>query len=65
MSSDISVGPAIDANIYPITTPSGRVVEPPSSWRALVNAFRERLQDNRIWFGPNGDGVPRIVKVPF
>lgn len=29
-SSDISVGPAIQANIYPVTTPSGRVVEPPA-----------------------------------
>lgn len=28
-SSDISVGPAVEANIYPITTPSGRVVETP------------------------------------
>lgn len=27
-SSDISVGPAIPTNIYPITTPSGRVAEP-------------------------------------
>ena len=58
--SDLSVGPAVEANIYPITTPSGRVVEPPAarSWRLSRNAFRERLQDNRIWFGPNGDSVP-------
>ncbi len=64
MSSDISVGPAIEANIYPITTPSGRIVEPPAarSWRLSRNAFRERLQDNRIWFGPKGDGVPRIKR---
>ena len=64
MSSDISVGPAIEANIYPITTPSGRIVEPPAarSWSLSRNAFRERLQDNRIWFGPNGDGVPRIKR---
>lgn len=63
-SSDISVGPAVQENIYPITTPSGRVVEPPAgrSWRLSRNAFRERLQDNRIWFGPDGDGVPRIKR---
>ena len=29
-SSDMSVGPAIEKNIYPVTTPSGRVVEPPA-----------------------------------
>ena len=63
-SSDISVGPAIQENIYTITTPSGREVEPPAgrSWRLSRNAFRERLRDNRIWFGPDGDGVPRIKR---
>ena len=63
-SSDISVGPAVQENIYPITTPSGRVVEPPAgrSWSLSRNAFRERLQDNRIWFGPNGDNTPRIKR---
>jgi adenine-specific DNA-methyltransferase len=49
---------------YPITTPSGRVVEPPAGrcWRLSKNAFFERLQDNRIWFGSDGDGVPRIKR---
>ncbi|MBP3777570.1 MAG: site-specific DNA-methyltransferase [Prevotella sp.] len=63
-SSDISVGPAVQENIYPITTPSGRVVEPPAgrSWSLSRNAFRERLQDNRIWFGPDGDNTPRIKR---
>ena len=63
-SSDISVGPAVAENVYPITTPSGRVVEPPAgrSWRLSRKAFRERLEDNRIWFGPDGDGVPRIKR---
>ena len=63
-SSDISVGPAIQENIYTITTPSGRNVEPPAgrSWSLSRRAFRERLQDNRIWFGPDGNGVPRIKR---
>lgn len=63
-SSDLSVGPAVKANIYPITTPSGRVVEPPAgrSWRLSRHAFRERLQDNRIWFGKNGDAVPSMKR---
>ena len=63
-SSDISVGPAVQENIYPITTPSGRVVEPPAgrSWRLSRKAFREILEDNRIWFGPNGDNTPRIKR---
>ena len=62
--SDLSVGPAVAENIYPITTPSGRTVEPPAgrSWSLSRNAFRERLQDNRIWFGPNGDSVPSMKR---
>jgi len=63
-SGDISVGPAVEANIYPITTPTGRVIEPPAgrSWRLSRKAFIERLNDNRIWFGADGDGVPRIKR---
>lgn len=63
-SSDISVGPAIEENIYEIITPSGRRVQPPAgrSWRLSKNAFLERLQDNRIWFGPDGNGVPRMKR---
>ena len=49
---------------YPITTPSGRIVEPPAGrcWRLSKKAFFERLQDNRIWFGSDGNGVPRIKR---
>ncbi|MDY2829286.1 MAG: site-specific DNA-methyltransferase [Sodaliphilus sp.] len=63
-ASDLSVGPAVQENIYPITTPSGRVVEPPAgrSWSLSRKAFRERLEDNRIWFGPNGDNVPAMKR---
>ena len=64
MSSDISVKTYSAANDYPITTPSGRVIEPPASrcWRLSKKVFLERLHDNRIWFGPSGDGVPRIKR---
>ncbi len=63
-SSDISVGPAVQENIYPITTPSGRVVEPPAgrSWRLSKNRFFERLKDNRIWFGADGNNVPSMKR---
>ena len=62
--SDLSVGPAVAENVYPITTPSGRVVEPPAgrSWSLSRKAFRERLKDNRIWFGPEGNSVPSMKR---
>lgn len=64
MSSDISVKTYNSACDYPITTPSGRVVEPPAGrcWRVSPKAFGERLRENRIWFGPNGDNTPRIKR---
>ena len=64
MSSDISVKTYNAECDYPITAPSGRVIEPPAGrcWSLSRKAFRERLQDNRIWFGPNGDNTPRIKR---
>ena len=64
MSSDISVKTYNPECDYPITTPSGRVIEPPAGrcWSLSPKAFLERLQDNRIWFGPDGNGVPRIKR---
>ncbi len=62
--SDMSVKTYNAACDYPITAPSGRVIEPPTGrcWRLSQNAFWERLQDNRIWFGPDGNGVPCIKR---
>ena len=64
MSSDISVKTYTAACDYPITTPSGKIIEPPAGrcWSLSKKAFFERLQDNRIWFGPNGDNTPRIKR---
>ena len=58
--SDLSVKTYNAACDYPITTPTGRVIEPPAGrcWRLSKNAFLERLQDNRIYFGADGNSVP-------
>lgn len=63
-SSDLSVGPAIEKNIYEIVTPSGRVTTPPSgySWRLSRERFDTFVADNRIWFGSNGDATPSIKR---
>ena len=64
MSSDISVKTYTPENDYSITAPSGRIIEPPAGrcWSLSKKAFFERLQDNRIWFGPDGDNTPRIKR---
>ncbi len=62
-SGDMSVGPAVEANIYEITLPSGRKILPPKgySWRLSKETFEEYLKDNRIYFN-GGDSVPRIKR---
>lgn len=49
---------------YTLTTPSGRRVDPPSGscWRYTQEKMKEAIADNRIWFGSDGNGVPRIKK---
>lgn len=63
-SSDLSVGPAVESNIYEITTPSGRKVLPTKgrSWVLSKERFEEFRKDNRIWFGEDGSNTPRIKK---
>ena len=60
-SDNFSVGPAVESNIYKIVSPSGRENYPPNgrSWRVSEEKFKEMLLDNRVWFGEDGNGVPR------
>ena len=50
-----------DSLLYEITTPSGRKIVPPSGrfWSCSQETFNKWNNDNRIWFGVNGDGSPR------
>jgi adenine-specific DNA-methyltransferase len=63
-SSDLSVKTYNKVTDYPITTPSGRIVNPPyrSCWRVSREKFDELVNENRIWFGENGNSVPSIKR---
>lgn len=63
-SSDLSVKTYSANSDYPITTPSGRVVNPPKGycWRLNKERFTEYVADNRIWFGKAGNNTPRIKR---
>jgi adenine-specific DNA-methyltransferase len=63
-SDNLSVGPAIQEKIYPIITPSGRTVYPPDGrcWVLSKTRFKEYVDDNRIWFGKDGNNVPSIKR---
>lgn len=51
-------------NDYPITTPGGRVVNPShgSCWRVSKERFQELVEDNRVYFGDEGNNVPRLKR---
>ena len=63
-SGDCSVGIYNASNDYSITTPSGRIVNPTlgTSWRFSKEKFEELVKDNRIWFGEDGNNVPRVKR---
>lgn len=53
-----------EKDIYEITTPSGRKILPPpgTSWRFSKENFEKLIADNRIWFGANGNNIPRYKR---
>ena len=63
-SGDISVKTYNPNTDYPITTPSGKIVYPPSGrcWRTSKENFDKLVADNRIYFGTNGENVPRMKR---
>ena len=61
-SSDFTVRTFSESGNYAITTPSGRIITPTASrcWATSEVNFKKLVADNRIWFGANGNNVPRI-----
>lgn len=52
-----SVGPAVEKNIYEVTSPTGKTFLPPSgrSWLYSKERFLEMITDNRIYWGKDGN----------
>jgi site-specific DNA-methyltransferase (adenine-specific)/adenine-specific DNA-methyltransferase len=61
VSSDYAAQGFRQNQMYEITTPSGRKVKPPagSCWKNIEDVFLKLVSENRIWFGKDGNGVPR------
>jgi len=64
MSSGLDVKTYAPEYDYPITTPSGRIVSPPrgACWRVSKERLKELISENRIWFGQDGNNVPRLKR---
>ncbi|MDV7565077.1 site-specific DNA-methyltransferase [Acinetobacter baumannii] len=60
-SSDFTAQGFRPNQVYKIITPSGKTITPPPDrcWKNIESVFLELVADNRIWFGKDGDGVPR------
>ena len=54
----------VSENIYEIETPTGRKLLPTKGrcWGASHKRYLELRADNRIWFGVDGNNVPRIKR---
>lgn len=63
-SGDCTIGRITEKDYYPITTPSGREVYPSKGnvWRFSRETFKKLLEDNRIWFGEDGNNMPRVKR---
>lgn len=57
---NLTVGPAVEKQIYEIVGPTGRSFLPPSGycWRFTKEKFEQMRRDNRIWFGTDGNNSP-------
>jgi adenine-specific DNA-methyltransferase len=64
-SGDLSARNYYSMGTYPVETPSGKVISGPpkgSYWRVSEEKLKELDADGRIWWGPKGQGVPRLKR---
>ena len=53
-----------ESGVYEIVAPNGKKHLPPSGrcWRFAKDTVEQLKKDNKIWFGIDGNGVPRIKR---
>ncbi len=64
-SSDLAARNRYDAGLYQLECPSGRIIEGPpkgSYWRFSEGSFKNLDQDKRIWWGEDGNNMPRLKR---
>ncbi len=64
-SGDLSARNYYSEGTYPITCPSGRLIEGPPPgmfWRVSATKFKQWDAEGRIWWGKDGNGVPRVKR---
>ena len=63
-SSDLTRREYREHDFYPIHLPSGRQVAPAAgrSWSVPKETFQRLLEENRVWFGRDGNAMPRMKR---
>jgi len=61
VSSDFTAPGYRPNQMYEIVTPSGKKMTPPEGrcWKNTEDVYLKYLNENRLWFGADGKGVPR------
>lgn len=64
VSANVQAGYAVESQFYQIVSPSGKVHYPPNGrcWVYNQDRMQREINENNIWFGGSGTGVPRIKK---
>ncbi len=62
VSINAQAGHATKSQFYTITTPGGRVLDPPPGrcWSVTKEKLAELITDHRVWFGREGNNAPRL-----
>ena len=63
VSLNAQAGHATKSQFYSLTTPGGRVVEPPAGrcWVVSRERMNDLISDNRVWFGATGNNTPCLL----
>lgn len=61
VSSDYTAQGYRPNQMYKIKTPAGKFYEPPAGtcWKNIETVCLKLIEEGRIWFGKNGNGMPR------
>ena len=64
VSINVQAGHAVKSQFYKVIGPNGKTHTPPNGrcWAYNEIKLKELINDGRVWFGKNGDGVPRLKK---
>jgi|SRR3990167_894537 len=64
VSANVQAGHAVESQFYEITSPSGKKHYPPNGrcWVYNKERLEREIKNNNIWFGVDGNAVPRIKK---